>query len=56
MKAPKKKKFAGQQNIPTIKDLDNGITPDDFGDPTHLNSNEQRKVAAATLKYRPDSI
>jgi hypothetical protein len=43
--------FANQHGIPVIKDLDNGLSLEDFRDDIHINAKGQRKLAATILNY-----
>ncbi len=44
-------KFANDNNIPIILDLENGLKLSDFRDYIHLNSNGQRKLANTITHY-----
>lgn len=44
-------RFAKENNIPIILDLENGLSLSDFRDEIHLNSKGQRKIADLIIKY-----
>jgi len=44
-------RFANENGIPILKDLENGLTIEDFRDPIHINARGQRKLAATVLAY-----
>lgn len=44
-------KFANQNGLPLLKDLEFGINISDFRDPIHINAQGQRKMAAVVLAY-----
>jgi hypothetical protein len=44
-------RFAQQNKINLIRDLDNGLSIEDFRDDIHINAKGQRKLAATVLNY-----
>ncbi len=44
-------KFAKENNIPLLLDLENGLQADDFRDGIHINEQGQRKLAQTLINY-----
>ena len=48
-------KFAKDNNVPLILDLENGLSPSDFRDYIHINPGGQKKLAEIVVKHLGDA-